>query len=196
MEIGSDKMSKKGGVSIYMSFLLRHHPEDINIDMDRHGWVDVQKFIEGINNKGKYHIDFNELKSIVDNDAKGRYRFNEDYTRIKACQGHSIEWVEPELKYKEPPAFLYHGTTTEAYQKIKESGYISKMKRHAVHMQSLKEKAWQSAKRWKKVPLLLQIDAKKMYEDGYIFGVSENGVWFVKQVPVKYIIREIYEKKR
>ena len=31
---------------------------------------------------------------------------------------------------------------------MKDSGYISKMKRHAVHMQALEEKAWQSAKRW------------------------------------------------
>ena len=169
-------MAKKSGISIYMSFVLRHCPQDINLDMDKHGWVDVEQLITGINNKG-------------------RYRFNEDYTRIKACQGHSIEWVEPELEYKEPPQYLYHGTTTEAYEKIQESGYISKMKRHAVHMQSKKDKAWQSAKRWKKEPLVLQIDAKKMYEDGYVFGVSENEVWVVDKVPVEYIIHEIYEKK-
>lgn len=189
-------MAKKSGISIYMSFVLRHCPQDINLDMDKHGWVDVEQLITGINNKGNYHIDLELLKNIVKEDNKGRYRFNEDYTRIKACQGHSIEWVEPELEYKEPPQYLYHGTTTEAYEKIQESGYISKMKRHAVHMQSKKDKAWQSAKRWKKEPLVLQIDAKKMYEDGYVFGVSENEVWFVDKVPVEYIIHEIYEKKQ
>lgn len=189
-------MAKKDGVSIYMCYVLRHHPEDIHLDMDKHGWVSVQQLIDGINNKGKYYMDFNELKSIVDNDSKGRYRFNEDCTRIKACQGHSIEWVEPELIYKEPPKYLYHGTTKEAYELIKESGYIDKMKRHAVHMQEYKDKAWQSAKRWKKEPLLLQIDAYKMYNDGYIFGVSENDVWCVEKVPVEYIVHVIYEKRK
>lgn len=188
-------MSKQNNVSIYMCFVLRHHPEDIHLDMDKHGWVDTEKLIDGINKKGKYHIDFNELKSIVDNDSKGRYRFNEDYSRIKACQGHSIKCIEPELEYKEPPQYLYHGTTLEAYEMIKETGYISKMERHAVHMQKYKDKAWQSAKRWKKEAVLLQIDSKKMYDDGYIFGISENEVWFVEKVPLKYINHVIYEKK-
>ena len=28
-------------VSVYLSFLLRHHPETAGLDMDRHGWVSV-----------------------------------------------------------------------------------------------------------------------------------------------------------
>ena len=74
------------------------------------------------------------LEEIVETDSKGRYRFNDTKTKIKACQGHSIPGVEPELTYGEPPKYLYHGTNTEALGKIENSGYVSKMKRHAVHL--------------------------------------------------------------
>ena len=67
------------------------------------------------------------------------------------------------------------------------------MKRHAVHLNALEEKAWQSAKRWHKIPVVLKIDALEMIHDGYQFGVSENGVWCIEKVPIKYIKEVIYE---
>ena len=99
--------------------------------------------------QGRYQLTLEQLKYIVESDEKGRYRFNPDQSRIKACQGHSIPWVEPELLIMEPPKFLYHGTHVEALERIMESGAISKMERHAVHLQAESGKAWTSARRWK-----------------------------------------------
>lgn len=188
-------MSKLEKLSIYLSYLLRHHPEDIGLDMNVQGWVSVDQLIAGINDNGKYKIDFEMLKEIVAEDKKGRYRFNENHSKIKACQGHSISWVVPELEHKEPPEYLYHGTTTEALKKIMVSGEISKMSRHAVHMQAEKEKAWKSAVRWKKNPVVLKIAAKEYFKEGAVFGKTENDVWCAERVPVKYIVEKIYEIK-
>jgi len=134
-------MAKTDKLSIYLSFLLRHKPEDAGLPMDKHGWVSVEELIDGINRTGKYKIDGQLLCEIVKEDKKGRYRYNEDGTRIKACQGHSIPWVEPELTMMEPPEYVYHGTTTEAWEKIMASGAVNKMSRHAVHTQADVEKA-------------------------------------------------------
>lgn len=179
--------------SIYLSFLLRHHPEILGLKMDRHGWVDVEELLKGLNSKGEYKITFEELKEIVAKDAKGRYRFNEENTRIKACQGHSLSWVEPELVYCEPPEYLYHGTTTEHLKLIKQSGAIKKMKRHHVHMQEEMNMAWKSAVRWKQNPVILKIQAKKLSKQGISFGVSENGVWCAEEIPVEYIVDYLYK---
>lgn len=185
-------MAKKDKKSIYLSFLLRHQPGSISLEMDKHGWVDVKELLKKIKEHGKYKISFEELEEIVSKDAKGRYRFNENKTRIKACQGHSIPWVEPELEYKEPPEFLYHGTTTEKLKLIKQSGSISKMQRHAVHMQADMVMAWKSAVRWKMNPVVLKIAAKELNAQGVRFGVSDNGVWCAESIPVKYITEYIY----
>lgn len=186
-------MGRLENLSIYISYLLRHHPEAIKLDMDERGWVYVDELIEKINLDGKYSIDYEVLKEIVEKDKKGRYRFDLEMKKIKACQGHSITWVVPELEYKTPPEFLYHGTTTEALKKIVASGYISKMSRHAVHMQAEKEKAWKSAVRWKKNPVILKIAALEYANTGAMFGETENNVWCTDRIPVEYIVEKIYE---
>lgn len=180
-------------LSVYISYLLRHNPQDLELSMDIHGWVGVDELICRINGAGKFRLTRELLEELVAEDNKGRYRFSGDGTKIKACQGHSIPWVEPELQYGQPPEFLYHGTTEAAYQKILSSGYISKMSRHAVHMQADINKAWQSARRWHQKPVVLKIDAKSMHRDGMSFGVSDNGVWCTECVPVSYIMESIYE---
>ena len=82
-------MAKKN-ISVYLSFLLRHRPETIHLAMDKHGWVSVEDLIQGVNEAGKYQLDVEKLEDIVAQDSKGRYRFNGDHSKIKACQGHSI----------------------------------------------------------------------------------------------------------
>lgn len=183
-------------LSVYLCLLLRHKPEDAGLDMDVHGWVDVAQLIRNVNALGKYKISKEVLDEIVQNDDKGRYRYNDTQTKIKACQGHSVSWVVPELSYDiHLPKFLYHGTTTKALKLIEQSGHISKMKRHCVHLQAEKVKAWQSAERWNNAtPVLLKIDAERMRQDGFGIGVSENGVWLVNDIPTKYIVERIYVK--
>ena len=181
--------------SVYIAYLLRHDPGSLSLTMDAHGWVSVEELLARIRAGGKYRISREVLDEIVRTDNKGRFRYNDDGTKIKACQGHSIPWVEPELAIEEPPTYLNHGTTLEAWRKIQESGSIRPMGRHAVHMQAEEAKARQSARRWKKVPVVLKINAAAMYSEGTVFGVSDNGVWCVDAVPVDRILADIYEEK-
>lgn len=178
-------------LSKYLCYLLRHHPEIAKLDMDVHGWVSVEQLIAHVNQYSSHSLTRESLEKIVAEDNKGRYRFNDDHTRMKCCQGHSIPWLELELVYGRPPQYLYHGTTTAAAQKIDASGAICKMNRHHVHMQSQESKAWQSAKRWHLIPVVLKIDAEAMYLDGYVFAQSENNVWLTDHVPTKYICERI-----
>lgn len=182
-------------ISVYISYLLRHDPQSIGLVMDSHGWVSVTELIGKINAAGRYYITQQILDEIVRTDNKGRFRYSVDGARIKACQGHSISWVEPELTYGQPPEYLYHGTTGENWQKIRASGAIHKMSRHAVHMQAEEAKAWQSARRWHRTAVVLKIDAAAMYADGMVLGISDNGVWCTETVPVKYILSAMQEEK-
>ena len=187
-------MKNLDALSKYLCLLLRHQPEKAELDMDEHGWVSVEQLISGVNRSGNYSIDEEMLERIVSEDKKGRYRFDETHSRIRCCQGHSVSWVEPELTWCEPPEFLYHGTTTQALEAIEKSGAIKKMSRHAVHTQADINKAWQSAERWHKTPVVLKIAAKEMFRDGHKFGVTENEVWCIEEVPLKYICDRIYNK--
>lgn len=171
-------------LSRFISFILRHKPEEIGLTLDEHGWAKVTDLINGINRSGR-RIDMSVLEEIVKTDNKQRYSFNEDKAKIRANQGHSIK-VDIEFKELEPPDTLYHGTARKSLDSIMRFG-IKPMSRQWVHMSKDYETAVQVGSRHGE-PVILIINAKKMYEDGIKFYLSENGVWLTEYVDPKYIL--------
>ena len=88
-----------------------------------------------------------------------------------------------------PPHFLYHGTAERFINSIKEQGLTPKDRQY-VHLTENQSIALDVGKRYGK-PRLLIIDAFKMYNEGFEFFQTENNVWLVKHVPVKYINRDM-----
>lgn len=171
-------------LSKFISLILRHKPEEIGISLDDFGWAKVEDLITGINNSGR-NIDIEILEEIVRTDDKQRYSFNEDKTKIRANQGHSIP-VTIEFKELEPPATLYHGTSTKSIEGIKQQG-IKSMSRLYVHLSKDFETAKKVGSRHGECVVLV-INAKRMYEEGIKFYLSENGVWLTEYVDTKYIL--------
>lgn len=173
--------------SKYISLILRHQPEVIGITLDEHGWADVNQLIEGVN---KTHPLTGELlEEIVRTDEKQRYSFNEDHTKIRANQGHSIP-VDVELKEAEPPEELYHGTGEKYTGSIEQQGLIPKSRLY-VHLSKDTETAVKVGQRHGK-PVVYTVMAGEMYRDGYQFFLSANGVWLTKEVPVRYLHKILY----
>ena len=57
-----------------------------------------------------------------------------------------------------------------------------------VHLSKDEETAVKVGKRHGK-PVLCHVLASQMYDDGYKFFLSVNGVWLTKEVPVKYLVK-------
>lgn len=171
----------------FISLILRHKPEVIGITLDEHGWADVDELIEGI--KKSRRFDRELLEQVVANDDKQRFSFNEDKTKIRANQGHSIN-VDVQLKQEIPPEYLYHGTAEKYIDSIMKSGLIAKTRLY-VHLSWDKSTAIKVGSRHGK-PVVIRIQARKMSDDGYLFYLSQNQVWLTKVVPVRYL--EIIEQ--
>ncbi|MBQ9518491.1 MAG: RNA 2'-phosphotransferase, partial [Firmicutes bacterium] len=121
--------------SKFLSLILRHKPQVIGIELDEHGWADVDKLIEGIS---KTHpINREILEEIVKTDSKQRYSFNTDKTLIRANQGHSVP-VDVELPEKQPPDILWHGTGEKFTASIDKQGLIPKSRLY-VHISKDKD---------------------------------------------------------
>ena len=174
--------------SCFLRLILRHKPETIGISLDEHGWADVEELIEGISKTREFNMDI--LEEIVRTDEKERYSFNEDKTLIRANQGHSIP-VDVELEESEPPEELWHGTGEKYVISIDEIGLIRKSRLY-VHLSKDKETAVKVGSRHGK-PVLYRVKAGEMYKDGYPFFLSKNGVWLIREVPVRYLEKQ--EKK-
>ena len=171
--------------SKFLSLILRHKPELIGLELDAGGWAEVDELIEKIRAHGK-DLDFDKLNKLVETNDKKRFSFNEDKSKVRANQGHSIV-VDLDLEPQAPPEFLYHGTTERFVSEIVLSG-LQKMKRHHVHLSNNRSTAIEVGRRHGKT-VVFEISAGGMYREGYTFYLSENGVWLTDEVPVFYMKR-------
>ncbi|MXO06363.1 RNA 2'-phosphotransferase [Flavobacterium sp. HBTb2-11-1] len=170
-------------VSKFLSLVLRHSPEKIGLKLDENGWADVEELIAKCNKKGN-RLDAELLDYVVENNDKKRFAYNEDKTKIRASQGHSIS-VELNLAETEPSEYLYHGTVGKFMESIKNDG-LKKMSRQHVHLSKDKETAAKVGSR-RGVPQILTVRSGAMFRDGFKFYLSENNVWLTDEVPAKYI---------
>lgn len=111
-------------ISKFISLILRHKPEAIGITLDKEGWSDVTEIMQGMHTQGKL-VELTDLEIIVDEDDKGRYSFNEDKTKIRANQGHSIKGIDlgmKPLELRDIPNWLYHGTNSRFVEAIEAEG--------------------------------------------------------------------------
>lgn len=170
-------------ISKFLSLVLRHQPEKINISLDANGWTDVDILVQQCNEHG-VPLDIDLLEEVVFTNDKQRFAFNEDQTLIRANQGHSVS-VDLDLPVSIPPGQLYHGTVEKFLVIIQQNG-LQKMARQHVHLSRDIETAQKVGSRRGK-PVILIIDTQKMQADGFKFYLSNNGVWLTEEVPVQYI---------
>lgn len=174
---------KDKDISKLLSLVLRHQPEVLGIQLDQNGWVEVDFLLEKLKGKSP-DMNFERLERIVYTNDKQRFGFNEDLTKIRANQGHSIE-VDVELKPELPPELLYHGTVDKFLDGIRAEG-LKKGTRLYVHLSKDLETATKVGSRRGK-PVILTIHARQMAEAGHVFYLSENGVWLCEAVPSNFI---------
>ena len=171
-------------ISKYMSMILRHRPEAVGIQLDEHGWADVNELIKGIAKKKKFNREI--LEEIVRTDSKQRYSFNEDKTKIRANQGHSIS-ADLELEPLEPPEILWHGTAEKYVASIEKAG-LRPGNRMYVHLSPDVQTAEKVGSRHGK-PVVYQVKSGEMYRKGFRFYRSVTGVWLTIMVPVEFLIQ-------
>ena len=177
--------------SKFLSFILRHKPEEIGLQIEEDGWINLGSLMIAINNHeaSNWVIDMDMIEYIVANDKKKRYSFNSNKTKIRANQGHSIKDLKMNFeKVDNPPEVLYHGTSKENAELIMSSGVLKSMSRQMVHLSKDIETASNVGVRHGKLQIL-KIDTKKAIQSGVEFFISENGVYLVKELSTDFIYK-------
>lgn len=177
----SDK--RKTHISKFLSLVLRHQPQQIELVLDENGWANVTDLIDKSSKYGN-SFTFEELEEVVATNDKKRFAFDAAKTKIRANQGHSIE-VDIKFEERLPPPILYHGTAERNLDSIFRNG-LEKRARHHVHLSSETETAYKIGVRYGK-PVILQIDAAQMSAQSYRFFISENEVWLTDEVPPQFL---------
>ncbi|MEM7559850.1 MAG: RNA 2'-phosphotransferase [Planctomycetota bacterium] len=170
--------------SKFLSLVLRHQPEVIDVVLDAEGWLEIDLLIANANARGK-QLSLELIHEVVANCDKQRFALSEDGLRIRANQGHSVSGVELKLEPVEPPETLFHGTVANFLDSIRTQGLQSRS-RHHVHLSGDIETASKVGQRRGK-PIIISVDSGRMHGDGFAFFRSANGVWLTDTVPPEYL---------
>jgi putative RNA 2'-phosphotransferase len=164
-----------------LSKILRHDPQSAGITLDENGWADVPSVLRALS------VSAEDLALIVSENDKQRFELDAERGRIRARQGHSVK-VDLQLEEKNPPAELYHGTSSSAWSSIQATGLV-RMKRHHVHLSADVDTARRVGDRRRDDTIILKVNAAAMRAAGLKFYQSGNGVWLTDEVDPKYISR-------
>lgn len=169
--------------SKFLSYVLRHRPDEIGIHLDPQGWVDVVRLLERLEASGQA-LSQDTLFEIVRESDKQRFELSDDRSRIRARQGHSIP-VDLGYRQRTPPEILYHGTVEKFLPSIRRLG-LQKRERHHVHLSAEAQTAREVGAR-RGPPVVLIVAAGAMHAAGHRFYLSDNGVWLTDAVPSTYL---------
>ena len=78
-------MGKLDRLSIYISMILRHRPQEAHITLDEHGWADVEELLAGVAGTGR-EIDRDMLEEIV-GEIRDEYDQDEEKSLIESAPG-------------------------------------------------------------------------------------------------------------
>ena len=172
-------------LSKFLSYVLRHHPESIGLELDANGWAKLSELIHKAQQNGR-SLDRDLLKKVMDHGSKQRFILSENGNYIRAGYGHSIE-IDLQLKPKVPPGILYHGTAKKNVQSIFVEG-IHSGSRNFVHLSATQNEARKVGNRHGP-PAILSIQARRMSEQGSNFyqSESESEIWLTSHVPPEYV---------
>ena len=168
-------------VSRFLSFLLRHRPEDYPLKFDRYGFVPWGDLVEIVQERFP-DVTEEELVAVFEGSDKKRFELKEG--KARATYGHSFP-VDLELQTAEPPERLYHGTARDLAESALHSG-LRPRGRQYVHLSPSLEEAIAVGKRRDPAPTVLVIDARAAHASGVLFYPS-GPLFLAKQVPAKFL---------
>lgn len=167
-----------------VSYALRHAPWEYELELDENGWVDVEQLLVSLREDriwGK--ITESDLNAMIEDSEKKRHEILSG--KIRALYGHSVH-KRIFKDEKEPPKILYHGTSKKFLESIKENGLLPRGRQY-VHLSSDVYTAIQVGKRRDNKPIILEVNAKKAWNEDIKFYQGNDKVWLANFIPSNYI---------
>lgn len=169
-------------VSKRLSWLLRHGANERGLVMDEAGWSEIDDVLRLL------ALSRAELDRAVSQNDKGRLVVAG--SRIRACQGHSLEGMpvtrealEASWKLLYPGGPLWHGTRLGAIESIARQGIMPGQRSH-VHLATGTDS--HVGKR-SYVDFLIEVSPARLKEAGIGIFLAPNGVVLARCVPTEAI---------
>lgn len=180
--MNDDELDKVGRM---LAGILRHFPERFNLELDEHGWINMNTLLDAIRYKRRQFrwLRLHHIRAVVKTDPKGRYQIDGDM--VRATYGHSIK-LDLDLPTDNIPDKLYYPTSQEEADIVLETGLKPADRRH-VHLSRTVLDAKSAGLHRVDDPIILEVDAKKAIKDGIIIKQAGTTVYLTDEVPPEYL---------
>lgn len=198
------------GLVATLAHMLRHHPEQYLLEVDAHGWADLESVVIALRCREREwsRLSRQELEQWIA--MMPVRRFETQRGRVRALYGHSLRNVVVGV-IRRPPNILWHGTTAELSPVIQTNGLLP-IRRRFVHLTSDRRYAEDVAR--SKVGLqfrdetnlevelnskfaseesgsddgvILTVFAEEAFRAGIKFRQANEQVWLAQSIPSRFV---------
>lgn len=172
-------------ISKALSRILRHNPSSAVV-IDGAGFTSLyglMKYMRTVRPFSETGLEMDEVLHTVENDPKGRFQTDGD--TIRAMSGHSFK-VDTGGTPFYPIGPLYFGTTEKSRRVLSEGLTVSKKLKVRLSY-SYREALAVAELRPSGDPLVVEVDAERLSEDGWSFEVLSNGEILTDPISADYL---------
>jgi putative RNA 2'-phosphotransferase len=168
-------------ISKLLSLMLRHKPEQFQLDLDAQGYALLDDVVEAARQKFE-DVTREEILEVIDGQEKRRFEIRND--RVRARYGHSFP-IDLGLDPIAPPEFLYFATVPAQVRVIVADG-LKPGDRQYVHLSLSVEVASEVAKNRTETPVVFRISAQEAAKTGIAF-YDRTPVFLAREIPPQFI---------
>jgi putative RNA 2'-phosphotransferase len=180
------RLSVDEQLSRFLAFVLRHHPEEIGLELDEQGAADIGELLQRICARpGFAGVTREQIERLAA--GLSAVRFEVRGNRLRARYGHSLPQT---IQYDPatPPTDLFHGSTPEAAEQVLAEG-LKAVQRQRVHLSVDTPAAREVGRRRCPDPVVLRIDTTGAGKTGVRFYDAGPAVWLSDDIPPECLSR-------
>lgn len=168
-------------VSKMLSLMLRHRPQEFGVDVDAHGFADLDEVVRSLQGRDQ-RIGAADVDNVVNAPEKQRFEIVDG--KIRARYGHSFE-IDLGQDPFEPPEALYKGASARHLDQILTDGFTPGDRQY-VHLSYDAEIAGQLGR---DTDTVIRISALEAHQSGVAFYDCGPTV-LTREVPAAYLHTE------
>ena len=164
-----------------LAFMLRHQPEEFDLELDRFGWGDLEDVVYALQERTGSTVEEEDVAEAIESSDRPRYEMKDG--KIRALYGHSIQ-IDPG-EATEPPDELFIGVGSRDASRAEDSGLRSG-RRAFLHLARTEEEARESGRRIARDYAVVTVFAGEAFDEGTEF-YDRGALFLADEIPGEFL---------
>ena len=164
-----------------LAFMLRHQPEEFDLELDPFGWGDLEDVVYALQERTGSTVEEEDVAEAIESSDRPRYEIKDG--KIRALYGHSIQ-IDPG-EPTEPPDELFIGVGSRDASRAEDQGLRSG-RRAFLHLARTEEEARESGRRIARDYAVVTVFAGEAFDEGTEF-YDRGALFLADEIPGEFL---------